>query len=273
MTVRISRSRRLLKRWSRRIVVEGSRAAGIGRGGRLPPGLRVLTYHRVAEDFEDPFAVSPLDFVREMEVVAETGVVEPLESALVNLRSDKGGRPRIVLTFDDGTRDFLTEALPVLRRLNLPSTLYVSPSRVGQAGFLNWDELVEVSHAGVSIGSHGWDHQSLGRLDPTEVRQQVTRSRAVLKDRLGLEATTLAYPYGTLRDFSESVKLEVRRAGYQAACTSINGVNGFAADPFELRRTKIEQGDCPIFKSILCGGLDAWAFIDRHLPALQNRYA
>jgi peptidoglycan/xylan/chitin deacetylase (PgdA/CDA1 family) len=232
-----------------------------------------LTYHRVAEDPQDPFAVSPLDFVRQMEIVAQTGVAEPLESALANLGADKGEQPRVALTFDDGTRDFLTEALPVLLRLRLPATLYVSPSRVGEIGFLSWDDVVEVARSGVRIGSHGWDHQSLGRLDLMEVRQQVTMSRGVLEDRLGIEVTTLAYPYGTLRDFSEGVKEEVRRAGYLAACTSVNGVNRCTTDSFELRRTKIEQGDGSVFWRILCGGLDAWALIDQHLPALQNRYA
>ncbi|HYS04826.1 MAG TPA: polysaccharide deacetylase family protein [Candidatus Dormibacteraeota bacterium] len=263
----------MLKRWARRLVAGGSRLAGIGRGGRLRPGLRILTYHRVAEDRQDPFAVSRSDFIRQMETVSQTGAVQPLEEAIEGMSREGDTGPRIALTFDDGTEDFLSCALPVIRRLGLPATLYVSPLRVGERGFLNWEELSAVCRMGVRIGSHGWDHQSLGRLNPDDVWQQVTRSRDVLQDRLGLKVSSLAYPYGTVRDFNDHVKELIRRAGYLSACTSVNGVNRKATDPYELLRTKIEQGDGPSFQGILCGGLDAWALIDRNLTLIQNRYA
>jgi peptidoglycan/xylan/chitin deacetylase (PgdA/CDA1 family) len=207
-----------------------------------------------------------------MEVVAATEAAMSLDQALEAISREEDGRPWIVLTFDDGTRDFLTDAHPVLLRLGLPATLYVNPGRVGMDGFLGWEELRTLSASGVGIGSHGFDHESLGGLDFDGVWQQVYRSRGVLEDRLGVPVTTLAYPFGTVRDFSDLVKGQVRRAGYRAACTSVNGTNRFGTDPFELRRTKIEQGDERIFRRILSGGLDSWAFIDRHLAVLQNRY-
>ena len=106
-----------------------------------------------------------------------------------------------------------------------------------------------------------------------EVWTQVSESRRMLEDRLGVVVTSLAYPYGTVRDFSEAVKGNLRRAGYRSACTSVNGVNRRSTDLLELRRTKIEQADGPIFRRILLGGLDGWAFVDRNLVSLQNRYA
>jgi len=272
MTVRSSAVKRFLKRRGRRLFAWGSMVTGVGREGRLTPGLRILTYHRVTDDPYDPFAVMPSDFRVQMEQIAATGASMPLEEALTELDRGENERPQIVLTFDDGTMDFLTDALPVLARLHLPATLYVSPARVGEEGFLGWKELRAISAAGFRIGSHGLDHRSLGRMAPSEASSQVSESRRILEDRLGIAVTSLAYPFGTLRDFNEGVKGDLRRSGYRSACTSVNGVNSSASDLLELRRTKIEQADGPIFRRILSGGLDGWALVDRKLAVLQNRY-
>ena len=210
----------------------------------------------------------------QMDSLAATGVVVSLDETLQEIVTGEDDiRPRIALTFDDGTRDFLTEVLPVISRLGLPATLYVSPARIGERGFLTWEEARTVRDAGVHIGSHGLDHRSLGTMSSQEVWTQVSESRRMLEDRLGVVVTSLAYPYGTVRDFSEAVKENLRRAGYRSACTSVNGVNRRSTDLLELRRTKIEQADGPIFRRILLGGLDGWAFVDRNLVSLQNRYA
>jgi len=245
---------------------------GVGRAGPTD-GVRLLTYHRIAPDGDDPFSVPPASFARQMERLSETGLVVPLDRGLEALEQGEAARPRIVLTFDDGTDDFVAAALPVLLRLGLPSTLYVSPARVGSRGFLDWPDLEQAVRAGVTIGSHGMDHQSLARLTPEDLRGQAADSRRILEDRLGREVRSIAYPFGTVRDFNASVKEALRTAGYRSACTSVNGVNRAGADLLELRRTKIEQGDDAIFEAILGGGLDAWAFLDRHLSILQNRYA
>jgi len=270
--VRSSSAKNLAKRWSRRLFAAGSRALALGRSVGAP-GVRILTYHRIAADPGDPFAVAPKDFVLQMEAIARTGRVVDLGTALNGLRAGGGPVSQIVVSFDDGTRDFLTEAAPVLSRLGIPSVIYVNPSCVGGTGFLGWNELLDLSRAGVEVGSHSLEHRSLGPMSQAEVRRQVVESRRMLQDRLGREVNALAYPYGTLRDFSPMIQSEVASAGYRSACTAINGLNRPGADPMTLRRTKIEQWDMGIFPWILAGALDGWAFIDRHLASIQNRYA
>ncbi len=266
-----SSAKNLLKRWSRRLFAGGSRALSLGRPAARH-GVRILTYHRIVSDDQDPFAVRPREFVEQMETLARTSKVMDLGTALSGMEACGDVMRRVVVTFDDGTCDFITEAAPVLFRLGLPAVIYVNPSKVGKSGFLGWEDLLELSRAGVEVGSHSLEHRSLGRLPRDEVRRQVVESRRVLEDRLGRDVRALAYPYGTVRDFNEWIMSEVSSAGYRSACTSINGVNGSGSDPMALRRTKIEQGDLRIFSSILEGALDGWAFIDKHLSYVQNRY-
>src|SRR5712692_9488255 len=128
MSVRSSSAKRWLKRWARRALAQGSFLVGVGWGGRLTPGLRILTYHRVTKDLLDPFAVAPRELALQMHEVAATGEVVPLDEALQELGRGDDARPRIALTFDDGTQDFLTGALPVISHLGLPAMLYVSPA-------------------------------------------------------------------------------------------------------------------------------------------------
>ena len=223
-------------------------------------------------DSGDPFCVDPASFTLQMEFLASTGVVESLDRGLDRLDSAGDRKPQIAITFDDGTEDFIVHVLPHLARLRIPAVLYVSPERIGSPGFLGWNEVGEAARAGVAVGSHGLDHRSLGRLGPREAVRQVVESKQRLEDRLGLPVRSLAYPFGTLTDFNDAVKREIEKAGYRAACTSLNGVNRRETDRYELRRTKIEQGDGPLFPGILDGHLDGWFFVDRYLWFLQNRY-
>ena len=267
-----SLSKRFVKCWARRLVAVGERSLQVLLPGRVRDGLRILTYHRIADDSQDPFAVRPEGFRQQMEMLSASGSVVSLEAAIDGIGASPGCPHRVVLTFDDGTSDFLTVGHPILHRLGLPAALFVSPLKVGTRGFLDWADLRGLSKAGILIGSHGLDHQSLGRLGRAEVQHQVSRSRRMIEDRIGVQVTSLAYPFGTVRDFNPWVKEEIRRAGYRSACTSINGINGCGTDMLELRRTKIEQRDEPIFEWMLRGCLDGWSLIDRHFSFLQNRY-
>jgi peptidoglycan/xylan/chitin deacetylase (PgdA/CDA1 family) len=273
MNVYATPSKRWLKRWSRRLVAAMGRAARVTENPRAQAGARILTYHRIEDDPRDPFAVPPLFFRAQMSMVSTTGRVTTLAKALEQLDLRDSSSPRVALTFDDGTRDFLVGALPVLQEFDLPATLYVSPLRVGTEGFLGWEELKQVQDAGVTVESHGLDHRSLGGLGREELWRQVDESKRMLEDRLSHAVTSIAYPYGTYRDFNAAVKESVRRSGYKNACSSVNGLNLPGSDRFELRRTKIEQGDQPIFSWILSGCLDAWAIFDRYFAGLQNRYS
>jgi peptidoglycan/xylan/chitin deacetylase (PgdA/CDA1 family) len=273
MTVHATPSKRWLKRWSRRLVAAVGRSALIAGIPRVRTGARILTYHRVEEDPRDPFAVPPDAFREQMAMVAATGRVATLPQALERLDPGNSSGSTLALTFDDGTRDFLTAALPILLEFDLPATLYVSPLRVGKEGFLDWDELKEVQQAGVAVESHGLDHRSLGGLGSEELWRQVDGSRKIIEDRLSRAVTSIAYPYGTCRDFNAAVKESARRSGYRNACSSVNGLNLPGSDRFELRRTKIEHGDLPIFSWILSGCLDGWVVFDRYFAGLQNRYS
>ena len=71
----------------------------------------------------------------------------------------------VAITFDDGYRDNLTVALPLLEKFGLPMTLFVTAGFVGREGYLSKEELREISkHPLVTIGAHGLSHRDFTRL-------------------------------------------------------------------------------------------------------------
>ena len=115
----------------------------------VPHGL-ILGYHRISNEANDPFElnVSPQNFSEQLEVLKAWVKPAPMAS----LATGRGGTGaisgRVALTFDDGYRDYLVEALPCMERLEFPSTVFVTTGAIG--GELWWDRLAR--RAGTDSG-------------------------------------------------------------------------------------------------------------------------
>ncbi len=147
------------------------------------------------------------------------------------LRAAEAGRAAglVGLTFDDGYRDFLDHALPLLREHDCTATVFVLPGRLGgdnawdtegpRKPLLTADGIRAVAAAGMEIGSHGLGHASLPKLaasgDHGALHREVTDSRELLRELLGGEVTGFCYPYGAVDAASVAA---VRAAGYDYAC-------------------------------------------------------
>ena len=124
----------------RRIVASAARgpvaSAAVAVVDRVAPRRRgvlsILTYHRVDEPAARPdllpslISASPAAFAEQMAMVARAFDVVSLADVLDALdRPERLPRRAVLLTFDDGYRDFLTNAWPVLRAASVPATLFV----------------------------------------------------------------------------------------------------------------------------------------------------
>jgi len=103
--------------------------------------LLVLGYHNVAPTWRWPDA-TVRGFARQMTLLARATNVVGLEQALGDLRAGRPLPPRAVaLTFDDGYRDNLLGAVPVLRRLGLPATVFLVPGFLSHKVHAWWERL------------------------------------------------------------------------------------------------------------------------------------
>jgi peptidoglycan/xylan/chitin deacetylase (PgdA/CDA1 family) len=245
-------------------------------------GVRVLGYHRIASTNGDTLAVSPEVFRRQMEQVLESGATPVrLAEVLDELEAPVEGR-YVCVTFDDGYRDNVEHAEPVLRELGIPGTIFL-PTAVpgGESSFfwyddpppsLSWDEVAEVAAREViDVQSHTRTHAWLPRLGDAEARGEIFGSKAELEERLGRPVTMLAYPAGL---HGEREAALVQEAGYRAAVTTDPGVNRGGEGSVGLRRTLIfgEDNDTA-FLAKLRGTFDGSpmrAFLNRRRGATRD---
>lgn len=222
--------------------------------GRLPaprpgPVPWVAMYHSVGDCSDDPYriTVTPERLERQLAWLRRRGLRGVSVAELLAARARGGGRRLVGLTFDDGYTDFVTDALPLLRRWNCGATLFVLPGRLG--GDNAWDPLGPrkplltadgIRHAaaeGVEIGSHGLTHVDLTKADDLTLKTEVAESRARLEELTGARVDGFCYPYGTID--ARAVEA-VREAGYAYACAIDPGP---LTGPHALPRVYVGQED------------------------------
>jgi len=214
----------------------------------------ILMYHSISEHASPkykPFAVSPALFAEHMACLHQHAYTPITVTQFINARV-KGSsalpeRP-VILTFDDGFADFFTGAFPTLLRYGFPATLYVTTAfvngtsrwlrREGEAArpMLTWNQLTEISAAGIECGGHSHRHPQLDTLPLAQAQDEIVHCKKLLEDHLGQEVSTYAYPYGY---HSAAIKRLVQEAGYTSACTVKNAMSSEATDPFALVRLTV----------------------------------
>src|SRR5581483_2844399 len=88
--------------------------------------VRILMYHSIANEPRDRLAISPSSFAAQMQYLADGQFnVISLAAACQLLRTGRTLSKAIVLTFDDGFRNFLTNAAPILQEHGFPATVFI----------------------------------------------------------------------------------------------------------------------------------------------------
>jgi peptidoglycan/xylan/chitin deacetylase (PgdA/CDA1 family) len=119
----------------------------------------------------------------------------------------------------------------------LVAKLEIDEARPEAWAKLRWDDVREMSRAGIEFGSHTLDHPILSHVDAEETRRQIRDSKARIEAELGIPVTSFAYPNGRAGDFDESTIRILVEEGYECAVTTVPGANDASTSPFALRRS------------------------------------
>lgn len=271
-----SKNHMRFRNFVRRIVASGMYYSGalfLHDLFQAEPKARILVYHSISHDPMNPFSVSPEDFEKQVQFLSQKYNVISLEELVAYTRGERDEiAPRsVAITLDDGFEDNYMFAYPILKKYGVPATIFVIVERIkpndrppGEAGYLSWDQIVEMSENGISIGSHTLTHPWLAEVSLQEARREIVESKARLEQRLGKPVRLFAYPGGRVCDFNQQIRTIVAESGYTGACVGLNGINGRDTDPYLLRRTKIEVGDgMEVFKKAMRGALDVFVLLDQ----------
>ena len=260
----------------------------IGRLGFGPRGCRlpILMYHSISDEPEDgvtPYyrtCTRPAVFARHMAFLKSLGCrgvnlndglawlqsssqphaaheppnsgLRPPTSDLGSLTSDLNSRP-VVLTFDDGFKDFHRAAFPILQQQGFGATVYLptafigeTPSQFKNRACLTWSEVRALHRNGIEFGSHTVHHSSLADLDWASVERELRDSKTALEQRLGDSVKAFAYPYAfpqTNSAFARQLRMALGCAGYKSCVTTQIGRVRADDDPFRLRRLPVNSCD------------------------------
>src|SRR5579862_3526749 len=205
----------------------------------------ILTYHSISEG-DSPLKISPSLFAEQVEWLQSNAHVTSLAEVVSALVEGKPMRERtVVLTFDDGFRDFYSSAAPILRRFKLPGTIFLAtgycggmsswpgqPDGMCKEPLLNPREVSELAHEGFWFGAHSIGHPNLAALSATKAEAEIVGSKLRIHELTGQTAEFFAYPFGR---WSLSVRNLVAKH-YRGACATSAGVVEPDADPYALPR-------------------------------------
>jgi len=236
----------------------------------------VLAYHSVTDEQRSKFASQMDVLIRNAEPVRADIDACPVQ-----------GERYAAVTFDDGFQNIVDNALPELKKRNIPSTLFVVTESLGgnrgwehlggddtrQEKVMSVEQLRELSPDLVTIGSHTMTHPLLPSIDKSRLQQELAGSRLKLKQILNREVNLLSFPYG---GFNDTVIEGCREAGYERVFTALPVFAFSQPGEFVTGRVGTAPTDWPIeFRLKLAGAFRwlpyAYSLKRRILAALRGR--
>jgi peptidoglycan/xylan/chitin deacetylase (PgdA/CDA1 family) len=235
----------------------------------------ILMYHGISQNSKAgsaPAAKTATDsfaFRQQMRLLITNGCNPADLSQVVKWLRD-GVRPpdkTVIITFDDGLRDFHTHAFPVLHEHSFPATVFLPTDFIGasrrsfnKVECMTWSEVRDMHKAGVRFGSHTVSHSDMAELPRVEVMRELGVSKAEIERHLGEPVAAFAYPHRFPRANS-AFAVELRdllvKAGYSCCVTEEVGRVKNGDDLFRLKRIQVNAMDSPaLFRAKLEGGYD-----------------
>lgn len=222
----------------------------------------VLLYHKIDSPPQDARVrggyTPPGRFAKQMAYLKKQGFRFYTASKLIEHYREHGSFPpnSLALTFDDGWKDNYTNAFPILKRLQIPATIFIIPSCVGTVSakaqaegesgreHLSREEILEMAGHGIEFGSHSMNHHLLQEISAAEVRFEIEESKRQIEGMLQKPCKVFAYPAGF---FTEEARRIAEETGHVAAFSTRYGPED-SPDIYALNRIEILRRDRFLFQ-------------------------
>jgi len=227
---------------------------------RSHPGTCVVLYYHVVKDEHRKSFARQMDTL--LRLANPISLSRPIEAM--------SGEHHVAVTFDDGFRESLRNAMPELQKRKIPVMVFVPTGCLGlQAPWLNEseqrteggvvlrpDEIKEFNRRSiVSFGSHCVSHRSLPTLKDRESKEEIFQSKIELENILGEPVKTLSFPHGA---FERRHADWARQAGY-ARIFSVSPEFAFAQpNKFVTGRVRVDPTDWAVEFRLKLAGAYRW---------------
>jgi len=139
---------------------------------------------------------------------------------------DENKKKQIIITFDDGYKDVLKFALPILKKYNFTAICFLVSNMIGKQNswdslrhdftpknLMDTDDINEWINNGMYIGSHSHNHYDLTKLKKSELYKDLDFSKKTLEDKFGKKINNFCYPFGKVnKSVYDAVKKKFKTA-------------------------------------------------------------
>lgn len=177
----------------------------------------ILAYHNIENCNSvgnDLYTVTKRNFAMQMKIVKTFfKSISPNELLLKN----NSTKHRILITFDDGKKNNITNAFPILHRLGLKALFFIPSDFIGTEGYMTSDDLKYLSSHNMYIGSHSNTHPDFGAISINKTKNELKISKNKLEKILNKKINSFAYPYGNAFNTKENDIPLLQKVGFEQA--------------------------------------------------------
>ena len=220
-----------------------------GLAARLPRRRPlVLMYHGFGEP---PAGRDPYDLFlptshleRQLDLLLQTGWRALDLDGYLEAYDAGAGRGLFHVTIDDGFVSVATQAASVLSARGVPATVFVLPGLFGgtstwlqdmpDARLLSVEQLTNLRTAGVTLGVHGHDHQSMTSMEAATLRVNTVEARDSVTAATGQAPRAFAYPFGW---HDLDAREAVAAAGFDVAFSLYDDDGRYAVSRVDVKPT------------------------------------
>jgi peptidoglycan/xylan/chitin deacetylase (PgdA/CDA1 family) len=242
---------------SRKLKTMLGRAAGLsGAYARdFRSKMTIVAFHRINDDLPlDGLTLGSAKFEAFCRFFHKYFRVLPFSEQVAGCRSGRDMGGTLSVTFDDGYLDNYEVAAPILRRLGLPATFFITTGFIDsksvapwdqslplRPGWMSWDQVRGLVAQGFEVGCHTDTHIDMATSASETIRTELETSKRKLLRELGVQTQLFAYPFGGREHMSAGALELVREAGFTCCASCFGGVNAPSADPYTLHRIGLAQ--------------------------------
>lgn len=206
--------------------------------------IPILLYHYVeyvrdkGDTIRQSLNIEPYILDEQVKTLKDDGYVFLTPSDIPDILGGKTTIPKkaVILTFDDGYRDFYTDVFPILKKYNARGVAYIVTNFIGRPNNLTMPQLEEIAQSNlIEIGAHTLNHAYLKGLPKERVESEIKGSRKELEEKLHISVVSFAYPYGA---FDLQTIQAVKDAGFTTAVSTIPGDEINQEDKFFIYRIR-----------------------------------
>ncbi len=201
-------------------------------------GILALMYHRFDENKYPSTNIRIGAFKKHLNIIKDNNFEFLNPKNFENEFKNVSDKKKILLTVDDAFSSFYINAWPILKENKIPILLFVSTETVGKKGYMNWDEIINISKEDfVLIGNHSHSHEYLTKYKFQDFKKDIDQSIKIFQDKLNYNPSFFSYPFG---EYSLEQKKYIS-SKFNFAFGQHSGVIDLNKDKYELPRFPINE--------------------------------